>query len=171
MNALDPTLATIVVAASTRPESRDHGEQHWKAVAWAGHRIASEMPEADATVVLLFALFHDSMRHNEYRDPEHGERGGELARSMCGTHFELEPERLTLLVDACTRHDRGQVTDDPTIGACWDADRINLWRVGIVPDAELLSTPFAPGMVEEARAFHRQDYMWIDLFAAFDMSK
>lgn len=163
---LDPALATTVVAASTRPESRDHGEQHWKAVAWAGHKIASATPGADPELVLLFALFHDSMRHNEFHDPEHGERGGALARSMCGTHFELDSARLELLVDACTRHDRGQVSDDPTIGACWDADRVNLWRVGITPDPKLLSTAAAPDLVAEARQFHHQTFTWPELFVA-----
>jgi hypothetical protein len=30
-----------------------------------------------------------------------------------------------------------------TIGACWDADRFNLWRVGTVPDVAFISTPAA----------------------------
>jgi len=38
-----------------------------------------DVPSADPDVVFCFALFHDSMRFNEFDDPEHGRRGGELA--------------------------------------------------------------------------------------------
>ena len=36
-------------------------------------------------MVALFALFHDSRRINEYCDDGHGRRGGEFARSLCGS--------------------------------------------------------------------------------------
>src|SRR3712207_2894176 len=111
---LDPRLARAVVAAASRPQSRDHGEQHWKAVAWAGLELSRRAEGCDAELVLLFALFHDSRRHNEYHDPEHGLRGGELARAMCGDAFEPDPDRLDMLVDACTRHDKGEVSADAT---------------------------------------------------------
>jgi len=35
------------------------------------------------------------------------------------------------------------------VGACWDADRFNLWRVGIEPDPRYLSTPAARDHFEE----------------------
>lgn len=53
------SLAQRVVARSTRPGSCDHGEQHWKAVAWAGLRLAGQLQGCDAELVLLFALLHD----------------------------------------------------------------------------------------------------------------
>src|SRR4051794_11750016 len=113
---MDPLLAGQIVARSTRPGSHDHGEQHWKAVAWAGLGLAPQVEQCDAELVLLFALFHDSQRFNEYTDPEHGLRGGELAQQMWSEGvFRLDERRVELLVDACTRHDKGQVTGDPTI--------------------------------------------------------
>src|SRR4051794_33203619 len=99
-------LAAAVVARSTRPQSRDHGEQHWKAVAEAGLKLAPRVEGCDAEIVLLFALFHDSQRFNEFDDPEHGLRGGQLARMMCGTAFDVGQSRLDLLADACTKHDK-----------------------------------------------------------------
>lgn len=84
------------------------------------------------------------MRQNEYDDPEHGHRGAELSRRL---HHEgllpLADADRALLYEACNDHDRGLVTEDPTIGACWDADRLNLWRVGRKPDPRLLSTAAA----------------------------
>ena len=123
--------------------------------------------DCDAELVLLFALFHDSRRFNEFHDPDHGSRGGELAREMCGTAFQLEPDRLATLADACTRHDKGQTAGDTTTGVCWDADRLNLWRVGITPDPRLLSTSTASDLITEAREFHGRRYDWESLFAAY----
>jgi uncharacterized protein len=122
------------------------------------------IPGCDPELVLLFALFHDSRRFNEFTDPEHGLRGGELARSM----LNLEPERIELLADACTRHDKGFVSDDPTVGTCWDADRLNLWRVGIRPKASLLSTAPAPLLVDESAAYHGMRLEWHALFSLYD---
>jgi uncharacterized protein len=47
---------------------------------------------------------------------------------------------MGLLGFACEEHTNGGVAPDPTVGACWDADRLNLWRVGIRPDPRLLTT-------------------------------
>jgi hypothetical protein len=44
------------------------------------------------------------------------------------------------LREALADHDRGLTTANPTIGCCWDADRLDLGRVGIEPDPELMST-------------------------------
>ena len=166
---VDPSLAGEIIARSTRPQSRDHGEQHWKAVAWAGLGLATQVDGCDPDLVLLFALFHDSQRFNEFHDPEHGLRGGQLAREMQGV-IGLDEDRLDRLVDACTRHDRGEVTDDPTVGVCWDGDRLNLWRVGKTPNPRLLSTAPArdPGLIAEAAAFHGRPQSWESLFAAYD---
>ncbi len=51
-------------------------------MAWAGLGLAAQVDGCDAELVLLFALFHDSQRLNEYEDPEHGLRGGRLAQEM-----------------------------------------------------------------------------------------
>jgi uncharacterized protein len=48
---------------------------------------------------------------------------------------------------ALIEHDRGLVSDDPTIGAAWDADRLDLTRLGIRPRAALLSTGAAKAML------------------------
>ena len=48
---------------------------------------------------------------------------------------------------ALTHHTGGRVATgrDVNIGVCWDADRVNLWRVGIQPDVSLLTTKAARG--------------------------
>jgi uncharacterized protein len=91
-------------------------------------------------VVRLFALFHDSRRENDGVDFEHGERGAKYAARLRGTLFDLSDTHLELLQYACRWHAHGQLSDDPTIGACWDADRLDLTRIGITPKAEFMST-------------------------------
>lgn len=128
-----------VLAVSTTNASRLHGLEHWKRVGQNGLALADETEGADAEVVLLFALFHDSMRLNDGYDPDHGRRGSGLARELAHL-LPLEQRRLDLLAAACDDHADGLVCADPTVGACWDADRLDLPRVGIRSDPELLST-------------------------------
>jgi uncharacterized protein len=163
-------LREAVFSASTRRDSYHHGERHWRAVAHAGLQLAPSLPDCRPLVILVFALFHDAMRENEYRDPEHGLRGAELSRQLHTDELlQLEDRDSQLLYEACRDHDRGLVSDDPTIGTSWDADRLNLWRVGQEPDPRLLSTEAArePGLIETAASFHDGEYDWEDLARAY----
>ena len=118
----------------------NHGPDHWQRVERNATQIIQRAGVGDLLVARLFAVLHDSKRHNEHHDPRHGSRAAHWACEIRGLHFNIEEDRFNLLCDARTRHDRGKTTDDPTIGACWDADRLDLGRVGIEPDARLLST-------------------------------
>ncbi|HYG74500.1 MAG TPA: hypothetical protein VEK08_05800 [Planctomycetota bacterium] len=116
-----------------------HGLSRWKRVEQIALRLAPQTG-ADVTVVRLFAVFHDSRRENESHDPEHGARGAALARLYCGKYFELDAARMNVLVEACTFHTSGRHHKDPTIGTCWDSDRLDLSRVGVITDPRMLST-------------------------------
>jgi uncharacterized protein len=116
-----------------------HGVVHWARVLDNGLRIA-EANGADREVVTLFALFHDSRRVNEDQDDGHGLRGGELARSLRGKLVHLDDHRFDLLYEACRLHTEGHTVGDRTLLACWDADRLDLGRVGITPDPRRLGT-------------------------------
>jgi uncharacterized protein len=146
-----------------------HGPKHWKCVAWAGLHLAPDTPGCDAEVLFLFSLFHDSQRQNDSWDPEHGQRAGLLASYMHGEHFQLEPERLDRLKQACDLHADGRLSDDPTLAVCWDADRLNLWRVGMTPEPKYLSTPAAraPERIEWARDIWERPLEWDELYAAY----
>lgn len=119
-----------------------HGPAHWRRVERNALLLATRTG-ADITVVRLFAVFHDSRRHNENHDPQHGERGAALAAQMRGQHFELEDEAFAKLIHACTWHTHEPQHADATIGTCFDADRLDLGRVGIIPSAKFMSTEFA----------------------------
>ena len=120
-----------------------HGPVHWARVASFGAQLSRETPGADPHVVALFAALHDTQRFSDGSDPDHGRRAAERALDLEGTLFEATDEQLALLVEALTKHADGFVTQDPTIGCCWDADRLDLPRCGIRPDPSMLSTEVA----------------------------
>ena len=123
--------------------SGPHGISHWARVVSNGRRLA-KATGASVPIIELFAVFHDACRRNDSRDADHGKRGAELARSVHGTIFELADDEFDLLYAACANHTAGSTDGDITMQTCWDADRLDLARVGITPDPRLLCT-------EEAR--------------------
>lgn len=140
---ITPALTRHLSDAFALSRHSDHGPAHWARVRWNGLMLAAETPGADRDVVELFSVIHDSQRRGEYHDPGHGPRAARLAEQLQGQFFNLDRARLGLLIEACRMHDRGGLSDNPTIGVCFDADRLDLGRVGIVPDPTRLSTAHA----------------------------
>ncbi len=116
-----------------------HGAGHWARVRYNGLLIACRNG-ANIQVVELFAFLHDARRLDDGRDPFHGERAATLVRELDGRFFSLAPEELRLLERACRDHSDGRVEADITIQTCWDADRLDLGRIGIIPNPDYLST-------------------------------
>ncbi|MBD3367181.1 MAG: HD domain-containing protein [Candidatus Eisenbacteria bacterium] len=116
-----------------------HGMGHWARVLETGLRLA-EVTGADPSVVVFFALLHDARRVNDGRDPGHGRRGAELAAAVGAPKLGLSDPQLELLTAACERHTDGLTEGDVTVLTCWDADRLDLWRVSITPDDRYLCT-------------------------------
>lgn len=119
-----------------------HGRDHWEKVEFNALALAKATPGCDADIAQLFAILHDSKRVNEDDDPEHGHRAAEYVGELYkkGDLDFLGEDRVRLLQHACRLHNDGQTSDDPTVGVCWDADRLDLTRVGIMPDDKYLST-------------------------------
>ena len=129
-----------------------HGMPHWEQVANNGAEIAAAEPEVDGDVVLLFALFHDSMRLDDGADPLHGHRAAAYVHRMRNDRMYLQEyseQQIIRLRLACFHHTSAKTSDEITIGACYDADRLDLGRVGIVPDPEFFSTETGRRMASE----------------------
>lgn len=133
-------IVTYATSGSLFPNSIDHGEDHWRAVAAQGLRLSGicNLGQKGRTAGALFGLFHDCRRINDGDDPEHGERGAE-ALASCDALRALDRGLRDRLIRSMTLHDRGQTTDDLLIGLGWDADRSVLGRVGITPDQRFFS--------------------------------
>jgi uncharacterized protein len=125
-----------------------HGVVHWARVLENGRRLARETG-ALIEVVSLFAVLHDARRINEHLDPEHGPRAAEFAGALRGRLLDLADHEFQLLHRACAGHTYERTHPDVTIQTCWDADRLDLGRVGITPDPRYLCTELArqPAMI------------------------
>jgi uncharacterized protein len=132
-----------------------HGASHWARVRWNGLALA-ERTGASRGVVSLFAVLHDARRRHDGRDAEHGERAARLVGRLREDGLvHLSDEEADLLVDACQRHSDGLVDADVTVQTCWDADRLDLGRVGHKPDPARLCTPAARDRKLIERAYAR----------------
>lgn len=130
-----------------------HGIAHWMRVRANGLMLC-QLNGANPHVVELFAFFHDSRRVNEHWDEGHGARGAQLAVQLKGRYFEASEVEMELLVTACRTHSDGYMDGDVTVRTCWDADRLDLGRVGIAPDPRRMSTAEArwPEVLRKANA-------------------
>ena len=118
-----------------------HGPEHWRRVEANALKLSCRTG-ADTVVIRLFALFHDSRRVSELDDQGHGARGAEYAASLRGVEYQVTDKQFELLEYACIWHTEGVHHDDPTVGTCWDADRLDVGRVNINPDPEFMSTEY-----------------------------
>ena len=156
----DPdALVRAVAAFAPNGDSHLHGEQHWQTVAAFGLILAQQTPGADPIVALLFGILHDCLRVDDGHDPDHGRRAGALAAAMNGGLFSLDAARLDTLVTALSLHVDGLTSDDPTVGVCWDADRLHLWRIAVTPDPARLSTAAGRARIGWARI---EGFLWRD---------
>ena len=94
-----------------------------------------------------FAMLHDCKRTSEQADPAHGIEAAKMVPND-KSQFNISLARAIKL------HQMGQTMDetaplgDMRIGICWDADRLELVRVGIMPDPKYMSTDIGKQIVE-----------------------
>jgi len=141
-----------------------HGSRHWARVRLHGLAIASGTG-ASIRVVELFAFLHDARRRDEWVDPGHGVRSALLVRELGAEALGVSPEEEELLAFACRHHSDGMVDADISVQACWDADRLDLGRVGIAPDPDLLCTGAARDLLRANPAWFahgRRHARWAD---------
>ena len=116
-----------------------HGIDHWDRVARNGESL--QVPGADTTVVLCFAYLHDVERQSDGYDVVHGPRAEQLIDEIRDSVLAfLNDQQIGLLKDACALHTTCPKTGNPTIDACFDSDRLDLPRAGIIPDPRKMAT-------------------------------
>lgn len=144
---LDPTMNRDALLEKIREDyhlekNGIHGPHHWERVRENGLFLAKSTG-ANEEVIEYFALLHDARRQNDGIDPEHGPRAVELIHEIADELIALPPDLLRQLIVAVRDHTRGFTTGDPTVITCWDADRLDIGRVGIRPVPERLCTDAA----------------------------
>lgn len=139
-------LVEVALPRSWRRDSAWHGEEHWRCVAATGLALGNDARHVDRALVLCFGLLHDTRRENESVDRGHGARAEAFALELRDEGaLPLDDGPFHLLCEALRLHSDGLVSEDATIGACWDADRLHLPRVSIQPDPLRFSTRAAHG--------------------------
>lgn len=121
-----------------------HGPAHWRRVQDHGTVIARSLG-IDPLIPHIFGLVHDSQRQDEGTDPGHGRRAAEFVLAERTRLFDfLSNAEVEQLAHACELHSDGHTHSEHTSAlACWDADRLDLGRVGIEPDPRHLCTSYA----------------------------
>ena len=116
-----------------------HGIDHWDRVYAYGQRLVTR--KVNPLVVGLFAYLHDFCRVDDGDDLEHGPRAAAFVDTIRDTLLaDVSDGEIHLLKEACRLHTVADRTGDPTIDACFDADRLDLGRVGIIPDPSRMAT-------------------------------
>jgi uncharacterized protein len=151
---INPQLLPFLAGRFALGRHSDHGPAHWSRVRTNGLLLSAETG-AQLHVVELFALLHDTQRQNEWEDPLHGSRGADFAHSLRGTWFDVTNAEMDLLDAAIRYHADGKTEGDVTVQTCWDADRLDLGRVGIRPDPRKLCTDVARRPDVLAAAYQR----------------
>lgn len=118
-----------------------HGLGHWGRVLENGMRLAP-LTGADPQVVALFAIFHDCKRENDGADRFHGPRAAKFIYEIAPYHLGfLNQQQVGTLAKAVAGHTNCRESSDPTLGTCWDADRLDIPRIGS-EDNRVLIDPY-----------------------------
>lgn len=125
-----------------------HGASHWARVSRYARYLA-QGTDADVGVLSLFALLHDSCRESDHGDPGHGARAAWLVREMNGQLYRITSTQEDRLAAAIHGHSQGALSTDLTIQICWDADRLDLGRLGMHVRPEKLGTERALALIAE----------------------
>ena len=122
-----------------------HGISHWQRVERNGILLSVEngciREDINIKVVRFFAYLHDKCRLDDWEDLEHGVRAADMLPSIRNTILrDLTDEEVSLLDKACRYHTTEHRTGIPTVDVCFDADRLDLGRVGIDPNPKRMAT-------------------------------
>ena len=114
--------------------------EHWTEV-YKNGLILGRQDFAEPKVITAFAFLHDCMRTHDGPCEDHGPLAAEFINTFKPDDLGLNPSQWEVLKMACRDHTIGIVSNHPTIGACWDADRLDIMRCGMLPIPDLMSTP------------------------------
>lgn len=120
-----------------------HGPDHWARVCLHAHAVSRSLG-VDPLISHIFAWVHDSQREDDGDDFDHGPRAAAFVMKNRSELFGfLSDAQIETLSSACHSHSNGLTHADEWTLACWDADRLDLWRVDIEPNPRYLCTPYA----------------------------
>ena len=129
----------------------DHGINHWRRVYENTQRLAVHH-SIESEVFELFALLHDSKRHDEFQDKHHGKRAAEFTQTLLDEALiTIDDKDTERLIYACSNHTHSDkkhpLFSDLIVQICFDSDRLDIDRVGFEIDIKYLATDYAKSLV------------------------
>lgn len=162
-----PNLPEIITWAEEHFAASDiHDISHWKRVAVNGKLLCEcferrtpwftrkfkEKP--NLRVITLFAFLHDSHRVDDGCDMEHGPRAAKAISEIRNTLLSyLSDKEFWQLQEAIKYHTSATSHPDVTVATCFDADRLDLVRIGIQPNPQYMATPCGKYLAEHLPRF------------------
>lgn len=119
-----------------------HGIEHFMNVEAFGLMLARKTG-AEVDVVKWFAYLHDYCRKTDGTDPDHGPKAAEYIQEIRNTYLSgLVDYQVEMLQIACKYHTILDHSTEDTIDTCFDADRLDLPRVGVILNPIRMATIF-----------------------------
>ena len=135
-------LKNLIQTTLPMYHSEIHGIKHWERV-WSYGKAIAWSVDADMEVVEYFAFLHDCQRWDDGLDVGHGPRAAVFAKHH-RSFIDLSDNQFKLLLRAISGHTDAmpgcKAGLNPTLATCWDADRLDIDRVGIDVDPRYLFT-------------------------------
>ncbi len=130
----------------------DHGINHWRRVYYNTQKLSTHY-NIESEVFELFALLHDSKRHDEFEDRHHGfQAAGFVQKLLRDSVLSLDTEDAERVLYACANHTKSDKSDplfnDLIVQICFDSDRLDIGRVGYVVDPAYLATEYAKNLID-----------------------
>ncbi|MBV9946472.1 MAG: hypothetical protein JOZ69_06470 [Myxococcales bacterium] len=165
------------LGAFARFPSHIHGPAHWFRVRRFGALLSARegLPTDARRCVEIFSLVHDLARLDDGGGNQHAIDGASYVDEVLPAVFGALPSEQIETVRAAIRyHSDGLVAQAAgelglfdrvaapresvvrTIACCWDADRLDLPRVGILPQPRLMSTASWRDILPLALRIHRR---------------
>lgn len=156
-------------------DSELHGPAHWARVHRFGVLLADHMNLSERALqcVEVFGWVHDLARVDDGGGNQHAIDGAEHAFAVVPELFPVLTEDQLLLVSQAIQYHSDGLTSDgayfqglldvrgwtedeliDTVGACWDADRLDLLRLGVRPSGRYMSTDFWEYVLPYAERLH-----------------
>jgi HD superfamily phosphodiesterase len=131
-----------------------HGFDHLGRVAILAGRLARAVGE-DVESAVVMGFLHDSARKDDGGGCLHAIESAVLARKLL---LEFYPQMdRGRICDSIKRHADGETTSDLMVACLWDADRLELKRLGRVVDPDLLSTEIAKRLARKRKPGKREE--------------
>jgi uncharacterized protein len=129
-----------------------HGTNHWERVFLNTQKL-SKYYNIESEVFELFAILHDSQRLDNYADIEHGKRAKKFTEILIKEGIiNLDINDQERLLFACENHTKPnkqhKLFKDLVIQICLDSDKMDIGRVGVMPNEKYFLTNYAKEIIK-----------------------